>query len=183
MNKIFTLFFLCTFFADFDTKSDQYIARQGQVSFFSYTPVENIEAKNNQVLSILDISKNEIAISMLMRAFVFKKALMYEHFNESYVESDIHPKANFNGKIIDFNASLQEPQTRIIRGTIMIHGISKEIDIKATIEPKGNAYQISGDFDIVVKDFDIRIPPILASNIAKTINIKFKFEYKTYEDK
>ena len=43
--------------------------------------------ENNQVLSILDIEKQELAISMLMRAFVFKKDLMYEHFNESYIES------------------------------------------------------------------------------------------------
>jgi len=182
MNKIFTFLFLMTFIADFDSKSSQFIANQGQVSFFSYTPVENIEAKNNQVLSLLDISNSEIAISMLMRAFVFKKALMYEHFNESYIESDIHPKANFDGKIIDFDPSLKEPQTRIVKGTLTIHGISKEMDIKATIESKNDAYMISGDFDVVVKDFDIKIPPILASNIAKTINVMFKFEYKPYEE-
>ncbi|MDT7832936.1 YceI family protein [Flavobacteriaceae bacterium S356] len=182
MNKIFTFLFLLTFIADFDSKPNQFIANQGQVSFFSYTPVENIEAKNNQVLSLLDTSNSEIAISMLMRAFIFKKALMYEHFNESYIESDIHPKANFDGKIIDFDASLRESQTRIIKGTLTIHGISKEMDIKATIELKDDAYVISGSFDVVVKDFDIKIPPILASNIAKTINVMFKFEYKPYEE-
>lgn len=182
MNKIFTFLLLLTFIADFDSKPNQFIANQGQVSFFSYTPVENIEAKNNQVLSLFDASSNEIAISMLMRAFVFKKALMYEHFNESYVESDIHPKANFDGTIIDFDASLSVPQTRIVRGDLTIHGISKKMEIKATITPKNNAYLITGDFDVVVKDFDIKIPPILASNIAKTINVKFKFEYKPYEE-
>lgn len=182
MNKIFTFLILLTFIADFDSKSNQFIANQGQVSFFSYTPVENIEAQNNQVLSILDVTNNEIAISMLMRAFVFKKALMREHFNESYIESDIYPKANFEGKIINFDATLEGPQTRIVRGTLTIHGVSKNVDIKATIAPKDDTYVITGDFDVVVKDFDIKIPPILASNIAKTINVKFIFEYKPYEE-
>ena len=95
MNKLLPLFFLLIYFADLDTKQNQLIARQGQITFFSYTSVENIEAKNNQVISILDLDKQEIAISMLMRAFVFKKDLMHEHFNESYIESDIYPKANF----------------------------------------------------------------------------------------
>lgn len=182
MNKIFTFLFVFMLMIDSDTKTDRYIANQGQVSFFSYTPVENIEAVNNQVYSIFDSTTNEIAISMLMRAFVFKKALMYEHFNESYIESDIYPKANFSGKIVDFDRDITTEQTRMVKGTLTIHGISKEVDIKATITPKERGYSITGDFEAVVKDFEIKIPPILASNIAKTINVTFKFEYKPYEE-
>jgi hypothetical protein len=182
MNKLLPLFFLIFSFADFDTKQHQFIARQGQISFFSYTSVENIEAKNNQVLSILDIEKEEIAISMLMRAFVFKKDLMYEHFNESYIESDIYPKANFEGKIIDFDKTTKETQTKIIRGKLTIHGITKEIDVKTTIENKVGNYTLSGEFDVQVKDFQIKIPPILSSNIAKTISIQFNFQYLPYEE-
>jgi hypothetical protein len=182
MNKLLPLFFLLISFADFNVNQNQFIARQGQVSFFSYTSVENIEAKNNQVLSILDIEKQEIAISMLMRAFVFKKDLMYEHFNESYIESDIYPKANFIGKIIAFDASTKDTQTKIIRGNLSIHGITKEIDIKTTIEKVDNNYILSGNFNVLVKDFEIKIPPILSSNIAKTISIQFRFQYQPYED-
>jgi hypothetical protein len=182
MNKLVPLFFLFISFADFDTKQNQFIARQGQITFFSYTSVENIEAKNNQVLSILDVDKEEIAISMLMRAFVFKKDLMYEHFNESYVESDLYPKANFEGKIIDFETSKKGIQTKIIRGQITIHGITKEIDIKSTIENLNGNYTISGEFDAFVNDFQIKIPPILSSNIAKTIAIQFKFQYQPYDE-
>ncbi len=183
MNKFLTIFFFMLFFADFDSKSDRFITRQGQISFFSYTSVENIEAKNNQVLSLFDVSNNEIAIDMLMNAFVFKKSLMHEHFNESYIESDIFPKANFTGTVLDFDASNKEAQTKIIRGKLTIHGITKQVDIKATIEQDAGKYIITGDFNVLVKDFDIRIPPILASNIAKNISIMFRFEYNhRYEE-
>lgn len=182
MNKLLPLILLIFSFANFNITQNLFIARQGQISFFSYTSVENIEAKNNQVLSILDIKNNEIAISMLMRAFVFKKDLMYEHFNESYIESDLYPKASFEGKIVDFNANLQGKQTKIVRGTLNIHGITKAIDIQATIENKDGNYTISGNFDVFVNDFKIKIPPILASNIAKTISIQFLFQYQTYEE-
>jgi hypothetical protein len=181
MNKLLPLFFLFFSFANFNENEHQFIARQGQVTFFSYTSVENIEAKNNQVLSILDVEKQEIAISMLMRAFVFKKDLMYEHFNESYIESDLYPKANFEGKIIDFEATKKGNQTKIIRGTLTIHGISKKIDIKSTIKNNDGDYIISGEFDVSVNDFKIKIPPILASNIAKTISIQFNFQYQPYD--
>jgi hypothetical protein len=182
MNKILPFFLLFTFLSNFDTEDNLLIARQGQISFFSYTSVENIEAKNNQVLSILDLDKKEIAISMLMRAFVFKKDLMYEHFNESYIESDMYPKANFEGEIIDFDTTTKENQTRIAKGKLTIHGITKEIEIKTTIENINNNYVISGEFDVTVKDFQIKIPPILSSNIAKIISIKFNFQYQPYEE-
>jgi polyisoprenoid-binding protein YceI len=119
---------------------------------------------------------------MLMRAFVFKKDLMYEHFNESYIESDMYPKANFIGKIIDFDKKTRKKQIKIIRGKITIHGITKEIDLKTTIESIDNNYILSGNFDILVNDFQIKIPPILSSNIAKTISIKFRFQYQPYEE-
>ncbi|TSE04636.1 MULTISPECIES: YceI family protein [Aquimarina] len=181
MNKVIILIFLLINFADFETKPDQFIARQGQISFFSYTSVENIEAKNNQVLSIIDLSKNEIAISMLMNAFIFKKSLMHEHFNESYIESDLHPKATFEGKIKDFDPLMDGVQTRMIAGELTIHGITKEVEIKATIENTEGKYLFTGDFEVAVKDFDIKIPPILAPNIAKNISITFRFEYQPYE--
>ncbi|ARV14937.1 YceI family protein [Polaribacter sp. SA4-12] len=181
MNKIFPLFLLITLFSGFNSDDNQFIARQGHISFFSYASMENIEAQNNQVLSILDLKNEKIAVSMLMRAFVFKKDLMYEHFNESYIESDIYPKATFEGDIINFEPSLDK-QTKIIRGNLTIHGIAKEIDIKTTIEKVNGTYALSGEYNVFVKDFDIKIPPILSSNIAKMITIKFSFQYQSYDE-
>lgn len=180
MNK-FIPFIILLFFVDMAHAQNQQIARQGQVTFFSYTNVENIEATNNQVLSILDIDNKKLAVSMLMRAFQFRKDLMYEHFNESYIESDLYPKANFEGVILDFDASLTN-QTKIIRGFLTIHGITKEIDIKTNIVKTLNNYTVTGSFDVEVNDFQIKIPPILSSNIAKTITITFKFQYEPYEE-
>ncbi|WP_299217178.1 YceI family protein [uncultured Aquimarina sp.] len=181
MNRIIILLSLLINFTDSDNRSDQVITRQGQVSFFSYTSVENIEAKNNQVLSIIDFSRSEIAISMLMNAFVFKKSLMHEHFNESYIESDLYPKATFQGSIIDFDPLAEGIQTKMVKGTLTIRDIAKEVEIKTSIENIDGTYLITGDFEVVVKDFEIKIPPILAPNIAKNISIKFRFEYQPYE--
>nr|WP_235317772.1 hypothetical protein [Polaribacter sp. Hel1_33_49] len=50
------------------------------------------------------------------------------------------------------------------------------------MESIDNNYILSGNFDILVNDFQIKIPPILSSNIAKTISIKFRFQYQPYEE-
>ena len=68
-----------------------------------------------------------------MNTFVFEKALMREHFNESYVESDIYPKATFEGVISEFDPSIHETQTRFVNGVFTMHGVSKELEIKTKI--------------------------------------------------
>jgi len=69
----------------------------------------------------------------------------------------------------------------MVKGTLTIRNISKEVEIKTSIQKTDNGYAIAGDFEIVVEDFQIKIPPILAPNIAKIISIKFRFEYQPYE--
>ncbi|WP_420320395.1 YceI family protein [Flagellimonas sp.] len=181
MNKLipfFVLFCLCTF----GQEHTKVIERQGHVSFFSYTSVEHIKAENNQVLGIVDLQTGGIAISMLMNAFIFEKALMREHFNESYVESDIYPKAIFEGNIVDFDPALSGEQTRIVKGNFSMHGETKQLEIKAKIERREQIYVLSGTFETVVQDYKIKIPPLLAGNIAKTISVDFRFECAPYED-
>ncbi|WP_442264641.1 YceI family protein [Tenacibaculum sp. ZS6-P6] len=180
MNKL-RLLVILSFFKVGDILGQQFIARQGQVTFFSYASVENIEAKNNQVLSILDFDKKEIAATMLMRAFVFKKDLMHEHFNESYIESDIFPKATFEGTLLE-GLENAAPKTQLIKGKVTIHGITKEIEIKTTIQKTTDSYNLTGEFNLPVKDFNIKIPPILSNNIAKIVLVKFNFQYLPYEN-
>lgn len=117
-----------------------------------------------------------------MNAFVFEKALMKEHFNESYIESDIYPKAIFEGRIVDFDNTNTGTQIKMIKGTFEMHGVSKELEIKATIQNDNGNYKLSGTFETFVDDYNINIPPLLAGNIAKNIVVDFKFEYLPYEN-
>lgn len=86
----------------------RYMTKTGYIGFYSHTPVEDIKADNNQVASILDSQTGEMVFNVLIKSFVFEKALMQEHFNENYMESDKYPKASFKGKVsnlekIDFS--------------------------------------------------------------------------------
>ena len=163
------------------SQNNQFIERQGQVTFFSYTSVENIQATNNQASSLFYPESQEIAVSILMRAFVFKKSLMHEHFNESYIESDLYPKATFNGKIKGLDLSSTAPQTRIIQGDFTLKNTTKPIEIKATISKTSNGYTITGTLDIMIDDYNIKVPPLLSPNISKKIEVTFNFNYAPYE--
>lgn len=176
----FILILLCHFAVQ--SQSSKLICRQGQVSFFSYTAVENIEAINNQAVSVIDTGNGEIGVQILMRAFVFKKALMEEHFNESYVESDVYPKLTFSGSIGDFNEQLTNDTPIFIKGVMDFHGVQKEVAIKTAITKENNVVVLDGNFSTAIDDFDISVPALLVPNISKEIQVTFRFEYTPYEN-
>jgi len=180
MKKLLLLLFVSTCFGFIKPKK-QYLTRNGQVTFFSYATAENIKAENNEVLSLLDIKEEKIAVNILMRAFEFEKSLMQEHFNDSYIESDVYPRATFEGTIIDFEPKFKGTQTKYIEGDFTLRGTTKPIKIKADINFLDGEYTISGETTIDVKDYKIKIPQILASKIAKTVKISFNFKYEPYE--
>ncbi|MGB7394200.1 MAG: YceI family protein [Pricia sp.] len=180
MDKTIVFFLILACHLGFS--QDKIIARQGQVSFFSYASVENIEAVNNQVLSIIDLSNGEIAVDMLMRAFVFKKALMEEHFNESYIETDLYPKLQFEGQIINWDAQDTSAQTKMVNGEMTLHGVTQQVELKTDIELIEGNYVLTGTFEVGVSDYDINVPPLLRPNIAKIIKIEYRFEYEPYEN-
>ena len=84
--------------------SQRYITKNGHIQFYSETPMETIEAHNRQVNSALDLSTGDFVFKVLMKSFEFEKALMQEHFNENYVESDKFPRAEFEGRILNFSS-------------------------------------------------------------------------------
>lgn len=180
MNKFLLLLPIIICFG-FTITDEEFIERQGQVTFFSYTSVENIQATNNQALSLFNPKSNKIAVSILMRAFVFKKSLMHEHFNESYIESDLYPKATFSGNIIDFDPNMDGTQTRIIKGDFKLKNTTKPVEIKAKITKINKAYTIEGNLDLLIDDYNISVPPLLSPNISKKIEVSFNFNYSPYE--
>lgn len=178
---IFSLFFTTCYGTSLFAQG-RYLTKQGYISFYSRTPVENIKAENNQVLSIVDIGSGDIAITILMKAFAFEKALMQEHFNENYVESDKYPKANFIGKITNLQDIMAGNNSIArIEGNLTIHGITRSVAIesKTTVEKK--MVYFHGKFKIAVADYDIKIPAIVRRNIAEEVEITFDLKHQPYK--
>lgn len=179
MKKI-QLTLLFVLFIGFVHGQEKYITKQGYISFYSHSPVEDIKADNNQVLSIVDTTNGEIAVSLLIQSFIFEKSLMQEHFNENYMESHKYPKAIFRGEIQDFGNLTENDQTVNINGELTIRGITKPIETKAEIKKMEDGIVLNGDFFVEVKDYNIKIPSIVANNIAKTIKVSFELVHQPY---
>ena len=178
-NKI-SFLILYLFFYSFCFGKELLITRDGNIQFFSSTPIEDIKAINGQVSCVLNKSTGEFAFQVPIKGFVFKNALMQEHFNENYLESDLYPKSVFKGKIIDWgkiNLS-EEPVDVSIEGYLTMHGVKKKIKESGKIWKVEDKIRGMCSFDIAVADYGINIPRIVRENIAKIINVNVDVSLK-----
>src|SRR5690606_40197205 len=100
------------------------MTRTGQIYFYGSTPLESIEAYNHAVAAALDLGSGELVFQVPIRSFIFEKALMQEHFNENYMESDRYPRAEFKGKLVDSPKEYAKSGTYSVEaeGIMTIHG-------------------------------------------------------------
>lgn len=153
---------------------DKYSTKTGKVSFFSSTPVENISAVNKSVVCLLNVTSGEIQFAVLVKGFEFKKALMQEHFNAEYLESDKFPKAEFKGQMtnssgINYKANGSYPAT--VKGKLTIHGVMKDVESSGNITVKDGKLQARATFNVMIDDYQITVPRLYRDNISKTIKV------------
>jgi len=138
---------------------------------------ERVEATNKSGTLVIDVADSKVQAAVLMKNFVFEKALMQEHFNENYVESAKYPKATFKGKIEDpakADFTKDGKYTIAISGDLTFHGITKAIKTPATITVKNGIVSASTAFDVALADYGISIPSVVADKLGTQAKISFE---------
>jgi hypothetical protein len=153
---------------------DKFFTKNGKISFVSKGNIETIAAKHKGITCVVDSKAGAIQFAVLMKGFEFAKALMQEHFNENYVESDKFPKAEFKGQIVN-NSEVDYAKDGVYnakaKGTLTIHGVTKEVEIPGKVTVKDGKPQLNTDFVILLSDYQIKIPAVVKENISNTVTI------------
>ncbi|KQR69803.1 YceI family protein [Pedobacter sp. Leaf176] len=160
-------------------KAQVWVSKSVTSSFYSSTPVEDIDAQSKSGASAIDTKTNNMIFKISNTSFQFKKKLMQEHFNENYMESDRYPTSDFKGKIIeqiDFSKSGSYPIT--VKGNLQIHGVSKEYTTKGLLTIANGEAKASSTFNVKLADHNIKIPTIVFKQIAETILVKITAIYQ-----
>nr|WP_294936644.1 YceI family protein [uncultured Flavobacterium sp.] len=150
------------------------ITKTGEIKFEASVPsFEEVKAQNKTATFVLNTETGEIAALALIKGFRFKIALMEEHFNENYIESNRYPKATFKGKVYGFDMAKLSENYRdfTIKGHLELHGKSKEITIPAKIRKTGDGIELLSNFSVNSDDFDITIPKMVSNKVSKKVNI------------
>ena len=164
------IFFL--FFSLFTIQEEKrYVIVSSSIEFYSYAPLEDIQAVNTESVGAIDLSTGEFIIKIPVSSFDFPNKLMEKHFNDSYLETDRYPECIFRGKIDGDNAN----------GEITLHGVTKKISVPVIMSKSEEEVTIDTVFKITLKDHKIKVPRLLFQNIAEEIEVKVSSSFKKYQ--
>jgi polyisoprenoid-binding protein YceI len=154
---------------------DKYYTKTGKISFYSKAIIENIEAHNRSVTCVLDIKTGNVQFSVPIKGFEFEKALMQEHFNENYLESDKYPKGEFKGLIVNSNEidyTKDGVYNAKVKGKLTIHGQTNEIETDGKVTKEGNSVIVSTEFNVRLPDYKIKNEKLqnISNSIKVTVN-------------
>jgi len=178
MKRLSVLLFLM--FIVTAINAQKYMTKNGYIGFFSHTAMEDIKGDNNQVASVLDISTGEMVFQVLIKSFHFDRALMEEHFNENYMESDKFPKSSFKGKITNLSAvnfSKDGIYDVAVDGDLTIRDATNKITTTGKIEVKNGELAATSKFNISPEDYKISIPSVVREKINKNLEVTVSMKY------
>ena len=153
---------------------EKFYTKSGKISFFSATSIENIDAVNKSVICLLNSKTGDLQFAVLLKGFEFKKALMQEHFNSDYVESDQYPKSEFKGQITNNATVLYTTNGTYpvnVKGKLTLHGITKDVETTGTLVIKDGKVIANSAFSLLLADYHVTIPKLYSDNISKSIKI------------
>mgnify|MGYP003975198315 CR=1 FL=1 len=169
--RFILLFLLCSL----QLSAQQYLSKEGYVRFFSEAPMENIEAENHQVAGVIDLRSGEFAFRLKIEDFQFENALMQEHFNENYLESDLYPLSTFTGMIEGLgDLDLSYQQEVEVTGEMLMHGVKHILTLNSTVSLKAEKLKLTADFPIRLADYQIDIPKLVFYNIAEVLDVSIQ---------
>lgn len=173
MKSIKILFFICAlYFSMANTGAQIYATASGKTTFYSTSRVENIEATSKNTNVVLNTTTNEVLFKVLISSFVFENGLMQEHFNETYMESDKNPYAQFKGKINEtINYAVAGEYAVTVKGSLLMHGVPVDRTIPGTLKITQGSITLVSNFIVPVSAHRIDIPNDKISNIAQDIKV------------
>jgi polyisoprenoid-binding protein YceI len=157
---------------------DLYSCKNARISLFSTAPIEDIAATSASGTSVFNAATGELAFSVNISSFKFKKSLMQEHFNSQYMESDKYPKAMFKGKILErINLSQNGSYPVTVAGELDVHGVKQTRTLQGNIAVNNGTISMASVFMVKCADHNIEIPKIVFHNIAENIKINVAATY------
>ncbi len=178
MKRLSVLFFFMIIFSA--ANAQKFMTKNGYIGFFSHTPMEDIKGDNNQVASVLDTNTGEMVFQVLVKSFHFDRALMEEHFNENYMESDKFPKSSFKGKITNLSAinfSKNGIYDVSVDGDLTIRDATNKISTTGKLEIQNGELLATAKFNISPEDYKISIPSVVKEKINKNMEVTVSLKY------
>ena len=127
------------------------------------------------------LSGTSVAFLIPIKTCVFNNALLQEHFNDNYLETDKYPNGTYKGTLGGGYAPtmLTKDGTYEITssGTLTLHGVTKPFSAPVKLVVSGKTATFICNFKVKAADYNIQVPSSVSDKILAatpvTTTIKF----------
>lgn len=161
--------------------AQDYLTRNGKISFHSSTPIEDIDAVNNEVASTLNTKTGGFEFRVAILGFKFDAVDMQKHFNgDTYMNAAKYPKASFTGKVTDLSKvdfTKNGTYAVSVSGNLTIKDVTKPVTTTGTITVKDGKITATSEFKIKRAEYNVTGEAIHEKKIGQVITVKVNCTY------
>jgi polyisoprenoid-binding protein YceI len=150
--------------------------KKSSISYSMKHPLHTWNAISNEVSSIILLDREKMDIKEL--AVVVKIASFdSKNSNRDSNMIEVTEALKFPNVSLSSTAISQRNDKLIVKGILKFHGVSKEIIFEVEKEILKNEIKITGDFSILMTDFEIKPPTLLGIATDENIDLSFIVYY------
>lgn len=179
MKKLL-LFAICFYWICQDSTAQSGIYKGiGTIVFEAGAPLSLIKGTSEAANGTIDLESGKFRFDVPITSFQFLNSLMYERFNDKYMQSHRFQKATFTGEITEKGPAGKSGETKVTAtGILTIHGVSKKRTIAGLLVQKGNSWQLVSDFAVELEDHHIKAPQLSSGYGANTMQVSLQMPLK-----
>jgi polyisoprenoid-binding protein YceI len=163
------LFILCIFFVSLSAFGQEYLSKNGDVSFLSKAPLNEFEGKSSSLNGLVNLETNLLDFFVDLNTLKTGIGLRDSHMRENYLETEQFPFAEFTGKLVQQPTLILGAKTPVKAvGKFKIHGIEREIEVPGflTLVQNGKV-ELDASFEILLSDYKIPLPKLVFYELAQ----------------
>jgi len=105
-----------------------------------------------------------------------QKEIINKELDEIVLESAKYPEISFKSTAVTASLLRAGSSDVKIKGDLTLHGVTRSIEIPATVSVDGNTMRASGRFEIDRKDFNIKATNAFYGLVRVKHDLKFEFD-------
>lgn len=151
---------------------------KGYAEFESKASIESFKGISRNLTGQLSLADSTIDFYLDLSTIETGITLRDRQMRENFLETETYPFAEFLGKFYNpVDLASHEPQQVFVLGNFTIHGVTKKLELVATLTPTANGtLNASAKWNLTLSDYEIEVPSLLFYRLNEVLNLTVQLE-------
>jgi len=165
------------------------LARENSVRFTSDAPLDDFQGITDRIDGFLflqgdgldgesDLAASQFYFEVDLASLDTGIGLRNRHMRDNYLETDLHPFASMDGRVVRLDQAGPGRYTATVRGVFTVHGVERQREMECTGIRTGEGREglhVTCGFDVVLSDHQIPIPKLMFMKIDEIMEVDLDF--------